>query len=164
MSNTLFNISERYLNILELCNDDTIPQEVFEDALREMDGELNDKLENMVNFIKSLNGDIQTIDNEIARLTTRKNATKNKINSLKNYMENCLKLINTKKVKTSLNTISIQNNPPSIEIVNEDLIPREFRNEEVVVKYNKKAMLSALKNGKNIAGVSIKQTESIRIR
>ena len=160
----LFDISQRYLNILELAENPDIPQEVFIEALNGMEGELNEKLENIVNFIRSLEGDISVIKSETDRLQARKRSIENKITSLKQYTEDCLRAVNKTKVKTALNTISIQKNPPSVEIIDENLIPEEFKNEEIVVKYDKKAMLTQLKSGVEITGASIKQTESLRIR
>ena len=164
MSNSLFNITDRYLNILELCENPDIPSEVLEEALSEMEGELNDKLENIVAFIKSLNGDIEVIDNEVARLQARKKTINNKITSLKSYMENCLVMLDLKRVKTSLNTISIQNNPPSIEVLDESLIPNEFKSVETVTKIDKKGLLKAIKGGEEIIGAKLSQTSSLRIR
>lgn len=160
----LFDISKRYINILELAENPDIPSEVFEEALREMDGELNEKLENIVAFIRSLEGDVSTIKNEVDRLNSRKKAAENKINSLKRYMEECLRAVNKTKIKTSLNTISIQKNAPSVNVLDEKLIPKEFRKEEVVVSIDKKSILFKLKEGIEIEGCELKQTESLRIR
>ena len=160
----LFDISKRYINILELAENPDIPSEVFEEALREMDGELNEKLENIVAFIRSLEGDVSTIKNEVDRLNSRKKAAENKINSLKRYMEECLRAVNKTKIKTSLNTISIQKNAPSVNVLDEKLIPKEFRKEEVVVSIDKKSILFKLKEGIEIEGCELKQTERLRIR
>ena len=164
MTNSLFNITERYINILELCENPEVTPEMLEEALKSMDGELNDKLENICAFIKSLDGDVAVIDNEIARLQARKKTINNKISSLKDYMENCLRMLELRKVKTSLNTISIQKNPSSIEILDETLIPEEFKSVETVTKIDKKALLKAVKETGEIAGVSLKTSEGLRIR
>lgn len=161
---SLFDISQRYVNILELCENPEITPEMLEESLQSMEGELNDKLENIVAFIRSLEGDVAVIDNEVARLQARKKTINNKISSLKAYMEDCLRMLDLKRVKTSLNTISIQNNPPSVNIVNEDLIPNEFKSVEQVVKIDKKAILKAIKENKEIEGAEIKTSSSIRIR
>jgi hypothetical protein len=66
------------------------------------------------------------------------------------------------KIKTPLFTVSLQKNPPSVEIVNEDLIPEQFK--KVTYTVAKKDILEALKNGQVIEGAEIKQTKSLRIR
>ena len=161
---SLFDISQRYINILELCENPEITPEMLEEALQSMEGELTEKLENIVAFIRSLEGDVTVIDNEVARLQARKKTINNKISSLKDYMENCLRMLELRKVKTSLNTISIQKNPPSIEILDETLIPEEFKSVETVTKIDKKALLKAVKETGEIAGVSLKTSEGLRIR
>lgn len=164
MSVSLFNITERYINILELLENPDVPVEVVEDSLQHMEGELNEKIENIIAFIRSLEGDVAVIDNEITRLQNRKKGINNKVNALKQYIEDCLRLINLKKVKTSLNTVSIQLNPPSVEILDEDKIPEEFKIKETTVKIDKKAILKLLKEDVKIDGVEKRQTESLRIR
>ena len=79
-------------------------------------------------------------------------------------MEECLRAVNKTKIKTSLNTISIQKNAPSVNVLDEKLIPKEFRKEEVVVSIDKKSILFKLKEGIEIEGCELKQTESLRIR
>lgn len=164
MSATLFDISQRYSNILDLLEDADIPEGALDEALETMDGELEDKLQNISAFIKSLDGDISTIDNEIVRLQNRKRVTSNKIVALKTYIENCLKMLDIKKYKTPLNTFSIQKNPPSVEIVDETLIPENFKSTETIIKIDKKAILKALKEDTKVEGVIKKQTESLRIK
>lgn len=67
------------------------------------------------------------------------------------------------KSKGQLFNLSIQKNPPSLNVEDEKLIPEEYWIEQAPV-LDKKAMLVALKAGEEIPGVSIKQTESLRIR
>ena len=160
----LYDISTRYANILELAENPDVPVEVFEAALQDMDGELNEKLNNIVSFIRSLEGDVTIIKNEVDRLNARKKSTENKIASLKRYTEDCLKAINKDKIKTPLFTVSLQKNPPSLGILNEELIPDAYRKVETVVSYDKKGMIAELKAGAIIDGVELKESRSLRIR
>ena len=64
------------------------------------------------------------------------------------------------KFKTALNSYSIANNPPSIEVTNESLIPKSYWIEQAP-KLNKKEMLVDIKNGIEIKGAEVIQTRSL---
>ena len=67
------------------------------------------------------------------------------------------------KFKGKLFSFNIQKNAPGVSILDEKLIPKEYLIEQAPV-IDKKAILNDLKNGEDIPGVEIKQTESLRIR
>ena len=74
-----------------------------------------------------------------------------------------MKVTGKNKFKGQLFSFSIQKNPPSLNVDDEKLIPEEYWIEQAPV-LDKKTLLAALKSGEEIPGVSIKQTESLRIR
>ena len=74
-----------------------------------------------------------------------------------------MRAVNKLKFKTKLFSFNVQNNPPTVEVSDEKLIPKEFFVEQSP-KLDRKALLAALKDGKEIEGAIIKQTKSLRIR
>ena len=70
----LFEISERYKNLAELVGNQDIEPEVIEEALRSVEGELSDKLQNITYIIKREESDINLIDEEIKSSLSWKNA------------------------------------------------------------------------------------------
>ena len=67
------------------------------------------------------------------------------------------------KFKTALNSYTIANNPPSLNVLDEKLIPTDYWVPQAP-KLNKKDALAELKEGKEIPGVEVKQTRSLRVR
>jgi len=59
-------------------------------------------------------------------------------------------------------TFNIQKNPPSLNVVNAELIPRVFY-EEQEPKLNRRELLNFAKES-DIPGVEVMQNESLRIR
>ncbi|MDK9610246.1 siphovirus Gp157 family protein, partial [Staphylococcus pseudintermedius] len=57
----------------------------------------------------------------------------------------------------------IANNPPSLDVTEESLIPKEYWVSQAP-KLNKKDLLKDIKNGADIKGVEVKQTRSLRVR
>ena len=160
----LFEISERYKNLAELVGNQDIEPEVIEEALRSVEGELSDKLQNITYIIKREESDINLIDEEIKRLQARKKAISNNVDRLKQYMFEAMKFADVKKVNTSLNTWSIAKNPASVNILDESLIDSQYIVVETVTKVDKKKLLTDLKNGLEVAGAEIKQGERLTIK
>lgn len=69
-----------------------------------------------------------------------------------------------KKVQGNLFTVTIQKNPQSVNILNEDLIPEKFKITKTTTSIDRRELLAALKEGQAVEGAEIKQTESLRIR
>ncbi|MCF6464174.1 siphovirus Gp157 family protein [Clostridium sp. Cult1] len=158
----LYELAEMYRNIQDLINDDETGTETLENALNQIEGDINSKAENMAKLIRSIDGDIETLKAEEKRLANRRKTLENKQKNIKNYLEMQLKTMKIDKVKTPLFTVAIQNNAPSVKIIDENAIPEDF------FKYTKsivkKDILEALKNGEEVPGAELKQTKSLRIR
>lgn len=163
---SLFNISERYLNIEDLLNNPDIPEEMLVEALDSIKDEFYDKADNIVRFIKATEGDCDTLKKEEVRLSERRKALENKSKRMKQYLEDNMRLTGNMKFKTPYFSFNIQNNTPSIEIKNEDLIPDAYKTVETTIKIDKKQLLKDIKDGLEIDNniAEIKQSSSLRIR
>lgn len=164
MSNSLISITDRFRNIMELVDNPDIPEEVLVEALDAIDEEFEAKCDNIVKFMRILDGDCKTIKEEEVRLSKRRKTLENKINRMKQYIEDNMKLTGKTKFKTPFNSFNISANPKSVEIINEDLIPDTYKIKETVCKIDKKAILADIKNGCTIDGININQTSSLKIR
>nr|DAW30965.1 MAG TPA: resistance protein [Caudoviricetes sp.] len=159
----LYELTQNYLNLQELLENPEIPAEMIETALNEVGGQIEDKAENIAKLIKTLEADVSGFKAEEKRLADRRKSLENRVTGLKNYIDNSMKVTGKNKFKGQLFSFSIQKNPPSLNVEDEKLIPEEYWIEQAPV-LDKKTLLAALKSGEEIPGVSIKQTESLRIR
>ncbi len=50
----LYELTQNYLNLLDLLENPEIPKEVVESAIAEIQGDFEDKAENIVKLIKSI--------------------------------------------------------------------------------------------------------------
>ena len=160
----LYDINERYKNLEMLLNDPEIPIEVIQSALEEVAQEFEDKADNIVRFIKSLEGDCKAIKEEEVRLASRRRVLENKITGLKKYLEEAMNFNGRTTFKTPYFSYNIQNNPPALDISSEDNIPAEFVTYETVKHIDKKGLLKAIKDGLEVDGCSIRVGKSLRIR
>lgn len=159
----LYELTEMYQNISNLIEEDA-DNETLEKALDEITDNIQIKAENMAKLIKSIEGNINALKDEEKRLQAKRKALENKVVSIKRYLEEQLKVMGLNKVQGNLFTVSIQKNPQSVNILNEDLIPEQFKKVVTTTKIDRKELLAALKEGQEIEGAEIKQTESLRIR
>lgn len=159
----LYDLVESYRNLLDLADNSEIPQYVIIDGLSEIKESIEEKAVNIAKMLKSIETDAEAIKAEEKRLAERRKLLENKHTCLKLYLEEMLKTVGMKQIKSNLFTISIQKNPPSVNVFSTDDIPERFwiPQDDVL---DKKGILEALKNGEQVPGAQIMQTESLRVR
>lgn len=164
MSFKLYELTELYQNIWELVGDDDVDVESLETALKHIEDNIEVKAESIAKLIKGIDGDIAALKEEENRLTKRRKTLENKQVNIKSYLESQLRTMGIDKVKTPLFTISLQKNPPSVHISNEELIPDKYKKTQITTSVVKKDLLEDLKLGEIIDGAEIKQEKSLRIK
>lgn len=158
----LYELSQEYRNLMDLLEEEDENQELYAHTLEIIDEEIEDKAESIAKVIKEIEGEIEISKAEEKRLATRRKTKENKIQFLKMYLENEMRVTGKTKFKTNLFSFGIQKNPPSLNIEREDNIPEEYF--KVVKNLDKKELLKDIKEGLVVDGVSVKQSESLRIR
>lgn len=156
------NLYELSLSFQEVQNMDLDP-EVMKDTLDSIGGTFENKAENMAKLIRNLESDVLAYKKEEDRLKTKRQAAENKLKWLKTYLKDCMKLTGKTKFKSGMFNFSIQKNPASVNIVDEKAIPEEFLIQRQP-KVNNTTLKKALKDGIEVPGAELKQTEGLRIR
>jgi hypothetical protein len=160
----LYEIADRYINLQDLLEDETIPKEAINEALEGIkEGDLQEKLVTMCKFVKNLEGDNLSIAAEIKRLQDKKKSKENSKENIKVYIFEQMQRLGLNKYKTPLFNLGIQLSPPSINVLDEKKIPRKYFTKQLPVM-DKRELLLDLKAGIKIKGCEIKQTEGLRIR
>lgn len=156
----LYTLTQNYLTVLEMAeNGDT----GLADTLESIEEAIESKAENTAKVIKQLEANADMLANEIKRLSERKTTLESNSRNLKSYLQEQLEKCGKTKIKGEIFTVAIQNNPQSVEVLNEALIPDDYFIPQQP-KLDRKELLMHLKAGEEIAGVAIKQTQSLRIR
>lgn len=163
MSN-IYQLSSDYLTVLNMITQEHEElDQSYIDTLESIDEALEVKADNYIKVIKSLESDNEAIEEEIKRLRQRKTTYDAHIKRMKESLQNMMEDTGKTRFKTALNSYNIQNNPPSLNVIDEKLIPKDFWLSQAP-KLNKKVALVELKEGKEIPGVEVKQTRSLRVR
>ena len=159
----LYELTENYRNLQDLLDNPEIDQDLITNALDEVGEQLEEKAENIAKLIKTLEVEVNGYKTEEKRLADRRKTLENRITGLKSYIDAAMKATGKKKFKGQLFSFNIQKNPPSVNITDSTLIPKEYYIEQEPV-LDKKTVLAELKNGVIVPGTELKQTESLRIR
>ena len=156
------NLYELSLSFQEVQNMDLDP-EVMNDTLDSIGGTFENKAENMAKLIRNLESDRLAYKEEENRLKTKRQAVENKLEWLKTYLKDCMKLTGKTKFKSGVFKFSIQKNPVSVNITNKKILPKDYLIPQPP-KVNNTTLKKALKDGIEVPGAELKQTEGLRIR
>ena len=157
----LYELTENYAKLLEMAEE--MDTDAIVDTLEALQEAIEDKAENIAKLIRNLEADVKVIRDEEKRLAERRQVIENKVERLKSYLQEQLEIAGIDKVKRPTITVAIQKNPPSVDIIDETLIPADFFVSQPA-KLDKKAILERLKNGEEVPGVTLKQTKGVRIK
>jgi predicted nuclease with TOPRIM domain len=157
----LYELTDNYMQLIELA--DQLDEETFRNTLESIQDSIEDKVENTAKVIKSIEADVLAIKEEEKRLKERRQSLETKIDNIKDYLKEQLEKTGIDKVKRPTITVSIQNNPPKAEIVDEKTIPLTYKIPQPA-KLNKKAILEAMKNGEKVPGAVLVQERGLRIK
>ena len=160
---SIYKILEDY-RFIEQMIEDGVPEEEFVEAIKAKDGELSEKLENYAMIITNRQAIADGKKAESKRLAESAKSEENAIKRMKEVMQFAMVSAGKTKIKGEKFNFTVQKNPPSLKVLDENLVPREYVEVEEVIKIDKKAILHELKAGVEIAGVEVVQGESIRIR
>lgn len=167
----LFQLTANYLQIIELSNQ--LDEETLKDTLESIQEPLEIKMANIVKVIRSIENDIEAIEKEEKRLKEFKESKRNTIKRLKFMLLESVEVVGNvtktggKKLEVKndpyVKSVYTQKNPPSVEIIDANLIPSDFKVPQEP-KVDSKAIIAAWKEDQEIEGVKINQSTGVRFR
>lgn len=164
----LYEINEKYSMILEAIEVGDIPKECIKDTLDSVEGELTDKLDNIVSYIKQLRIEKEGIKEEIKKLQERVKQKENKIKTLEEYVLSSMKLTGKNKIETSKNIIKVAKSQPSVMITDEqkaiDYLKEINGGLRIKTEINKTVIKDLIKQGIEIDFANLNISENLRIK
>ncbi|MED5073390.1 siphovirus Gp157 family protein [Anoxybacillus geothermalis] len=156
----LYELAANYVELMNMA--DEMDSEAIVDTLEAIRDEIELKAENIAKLIRNLEADARAIREEEKRLNEKRTAIENKVKRLKAYLFKQLEHAGIQRIKRPTITVYIQDNPPSVDVVDISVIPEEFLKHKVEV--DKKSILERIKSGEQIPGVELKREKGVRIR
>lgn len=155
----LYELSQNYLAVQEMDLD----EDTLRDTLDSIGDAFEDKAENIAKLYRTVEAEEKAFEAEEKRFYAMKKTAANKKQFLKQYLEDNMRLIGKTKFKAGVFNFSIQNNPPSVEVFDEALLPERFLIEQPP-KIDRAEIKELLKAGEEVPGATLKQTKGLRIR
>ncbi|ATA61186.1 hypothetical protein GS458_2751 [Geobacillus stearothermophilus] len=137
----LYELAANYAELLNMAEE--MDSDALVDTLEAIRDEIELKAENIAKLIRNLEADAKAIREEEKRLNEKRTAIENKVKRLKSYLVEQLEHAGIQKIKRPTITVYIQDNPPSVNVVDMSVIPAEFLRQKVEV--DKKASWSGSK-------------------
>lgn len=153
----LYDIAEIYENLENIDDEVAVAA-----AMDSVDAALEEKLESTAKVIRNLEAEADGLEAEEKRLKARKTAVKNRIADIKGYVQQNLEVMGKDKVASGIFKWSIQANAPSVNILDEDLIPDAYW--KIERKPMKTEIKKAIEAGELTEGVELVRTKSLRLR
>lgn len=160
----LYELNNNYNNLLEVLEntDDQNVIGLLETSLNEIREDKKTKVDNIVKFIKNLEGQASILKVEERNLADKRKAIENKVKNLKTYLQNVVGTTENRKLEGNIFKISIRTNRESVSIVDESLVPKRYFKK--VISVDKTAIAEAVKNGERVEGIEMVRSESLSIR
>ena len=153
---SLYQINQQITEAIDLETGEIIDEAAYE----ALNIEKEEKLENIALFYKNTMADAEALKAEEKAFAERRKAAENKAVSLKRLLDN--ELAGSPFV-TSRVAIGYRKST-SVNIVNEEELPKDLLVEKVSISPDKKAIGELLKNGEVVSGAELVENKNIQIK
>lgn len=164
MAQSLFELSQGFNNIFDLCLDETIPADDLEAALQTIETDVETKVSNGIGLLQSMKYQSEAMKDEADRITANRKVLENKMKWIKSYYQKNMEAMGKDKVITPRGTMRIQKNPPSYKWDETKLPQKYFTVVPQHLEVDADAVRTDLKNGIEINGAWVEQGRSLRIK
>jgi hypothetical protein len=162
----LYELAADYRRALETLADLDLPEEVVQDTLEALKGEVEVKATNVAAFVRNLEALAEQIRAAEAQMAARRKAIEARADRVRQYLLTNMQACGITKIESPWFAISIRKNPPAVEIVDEALIPPELMMTPPPPppKPNKEAIKALLKAGQEVPGARLSQWVRVEIK
>lgn len=176
MTSTLYELTAEWERLLDFL--EANPEADITDTLDAIDGDVKDKLRAIHHVLEDIDLDVMKLDAAIKRRQDRKRVLQNRQERLREYVLRCMDRLGIAKVEDAFGSLRVQNNPPSVDILDANRIPSNFIRANLSLPLNdvpeellhhakrepdKAAILKAFKDGWDVPGAQVVQKRSLRV-
>jgi Siphovirus Gp157 len=155
----LYEIASDHLQTLEdLAEMEDLPEEVIADTLEGLQGTFEMKAINVGAYIKTLEAEASAIEVARKSMEQRQRSLERHAERLREYLKTQMERVSLPKIKNCYSMLRVQANPPSVEVIDEETIPAEYKRTEVSIKLLRSEIARALKGGNEVPGARLEQT------
>lgn len=153
---TLYEMTSQMIGLKAMLDDPEVDFDLT-DTLDGLEGDIQDKAENLLAVVSNFGSDINQIDAEIKRLQARKKTLSGHQDRLREYLRCNMEAGGISKITCPLFSITLTKPRPVVQIDDADKIPDEYI--KVTRTPVKAEILRELKAGKEIPGTSLGESK-----
>lgn len=160
----LYQIAEQYRAALTDLENLDLPAEAIADTLEGMKGELEVKAVNVAAFIGNIEAMAAARLEAAKAMQQRAKAEKARADSLRDYLRHNMEASGISSIDCPEYSLKIKQCPPAVVIDSEATLPDEFMLPPKSPEPDKTKLKAALKEGRQIDGVTLKQSTRLEIK
>lgn len=162
---TLYNLTGQYLELLEMAQDETMDQKMIKDTMEGVEGEYESKAEGYAMVLANLAANDEALKKEMDKMAEKRKLIKNNMERIRRNLKESMIATGKRKFSTALFSFRVQNAAPSLNILDEKKIPKDFWKPQDPI-LDKKALLAEVKKDpeKYTGCATIKTSEALVIK
>lgn len=154
----LFELTSEFKQTVSRLEEMDLDHEVFQDTMDALQAPIEEKVENIVKYMKSLEALADAKKREAKRLSDSASADLKKVEWFKNYMADNLNKAGIKKLQAGVFALSFRKGSEVVE-VDENKLPLDYYVPQEPKPMSKTELKKMLKDGMEIPGVKIVRKE-----
>lgn len=159
-------LTDDYRQIMALMDEPELDPQTLKDTMEGIEGAFEDKFDGYAAVIRTMQGNLKTLEEEKKRIDARMKSWENNIKRMKEIMLFAMNETGKTKFKTAFNSFWTQKNKAAVVMDEEDFrkIPEDY------LRYkdpepDKAAIEKAIASGVDLSGIAhMEQSESVRWR
>lgn len=159
----LYELTDEYLRAFEALQVDEQGKMVGYEALEELAGELDEKLEAVACFVKDLRGEAARFKAEEETLAARRKQLESRAKWLSNYLQGQLEAVGREKFETVRCKLGFSKST-KVNVLDLELLPEKYRRVVTTIEPDKKALLPLLRAGEIIPGAELQESRTFQIK
>jgi hypothetical protein len=161
----LYEIATQYQALQDhLYDEDGVIDDKSIALLDEHSELMQDKCVALSSVIKNMEAERQAIANAMKNMESRAIRISDKMNLLQNYLKENMERCGISEIKCPQFVIKVKRNPESIEVFDEESIPKTYKVEQITWKVDKRKLKQDIREGISIPGAGLKQNTRLEIK
>lgn len=164
----LYTLRQEYIELMTKLADMDLDAQTIADTIEStgIAESFNEKAQNIVLVSRQFEAHCDAIDGEINRLQELKKQRKSASDKLKDYLLQNMLAAQIDTIESPICTIKVRNNPESVEVFEQGLIPQEYMDWPAMPppKPNKTLIKTTLKSGGDVPGCKLVRSHSLNIK
>lgn len=160
---TLYEITADLQYLQSLFDDEDIDEQTISDTIDSVMFDFENKADGYGTVISVMEGEVETLDREIKRLTAKRDRKKNGIKRLKDTLKENILSIGKRNINGELFKFTVKNNAPQLpKEIPSEMIPDNYYIPQDP-KIDRRGLLKAVKDGE-IKGITLERSQSLLIK